>query len=144
MENSYKNILEKFKKLLKKNELKFTKQREEILEAIYNSKSHISSEELYHSLQNPKIGIATVYRTLSLLESENFVTTFINSGVKQYELTKEHHDHIICNKCGKIEEFLNPEIEMLQEKIASSFGFKITDHSLQMFGICKECQKDNL
>jgi Fur family ferric uptake transcriptional regulator len=141
--SSYQNILQRFKDLLKNNQLKFTKQREEILKALFNSKTHLSSEELYKSLETKGVGIATVYRTLSLLENEKIATTFTNNGIKYYELKKEHHDHIICSQCGKVEEFLSPEIEELQEKIALSLGFEITNHSLQIFGICKECQISN-
>ena len=143
----YKTLLHKFKLILKKNGLKFTKQRELILNELYDADVHLTSEELYKTLQkkytNLKVGIATVYRTLALLESEDFVTTLLSEkDAKKYELSsKEHHDHIICQKCGKIVEFVSQEIEALQNSIAESLGFKVENHSMQIFGICIECQK---
>ena len=144
----YKTLLQQFKRILKNSNLKFTKQRELILNELFNAKNHLTSEELHKILQtnypNIKIGIATVYRTLSFLESENFVTTIISEKeAKKYELSaKEHHDHIICQDCDKIVEFVNEEIEQLQNSIAESLGFKVKNHSMQIFGICAECQKN--
>lgn len=146
--SDYETLLKKFKLILKNNGFKFTKQRELILNKLYSAKNHLTSEELYQSLKknnlNIKIGIATVYRTLSLLENENFVTFILSEkDAKKYELSsKAHHDHIICKNCEKIIEFVSPEIEELQNKIAESFGFKVENHLMQILGICKECQKN--
>jgi len=143
----YKTLLHKFKLILKKSRLKVTKQRELILSELYNAGDHLTSEELYRNLQKnypkTKIGIATVYRTLSLLETEKFVTTLISEkNAKKYELSsKEHHDHIICQDCGKIIEFMNEKIEIIQDSIAKSLDFKVNYHSMQIFGSCKRCQK---
>jgi len=142
----YTELLESFKKILKKNGLKFTIQREVILETLYNSQEHLTPESLHKLIQqkypNLKIGIATVYRTLSLLEDSDIVTS-LSFGVqgKKYELgAKEHHDHMICIECGNITEFVDEEIEKKQEKIAKAFNFKMTDHSMQIYGICEKCQ----
>lgn len=143
----YKTLLRNFKKILKSSGLKFTSQRELILKELYSADKHMTSEELHLLLNqkypNIKIGIATVYRTLSLLESENFVThlTPLESDTKRYELSiKAHHDHIICQECGKIVEFVDEEIEALQLKVAESLGFKLLNHSMQIYGVCRECQ----
>ncbi|MDB2562222.1 transcriptional repressor [Sulfurimonas sp.] len=142
----YEQLLNDFKKLLKDNALKFTIQREVILETLYKSNEHLTPESLHHLLQNNfpdlKIGIATVYRTLSLLEDSQMVTSLsFGAQGKKYELgAKEHHDHMICTSCGDITEFVDEEIESRQDSIAAKLGFKISDHSMQIYGICKNCQ----
>ncbi len=145
----YEELLERFKDLLKKNALKFTIQREVILETLYNCDEHLTPEALHRLIQerypNLKIGIATVYRTLSLLEESDIVTSLsFGTQGKKYELgAKEHHDHMICTECGEITEFVDEEIEKRQEKIAKAFGFLMQDHSMQIYGLCKKCQQKN-
>jgi len=142
----YEQLLDNFKILLKKNSLKFTVQREAILKTLYNSNIHLSPESLHHLIQKQypelKTGIATVYRTLSLLESSNIVTS-ISFGTqgKKYELgAKEHHDHLICTICGNIIEFVDEKIEKKQQKIAKKLDFEMSGHSMQIYGICKDCK----
>ena len=144
----YDNLLNDFKALLKNNTppLKFTIQREAILETLYNSDEHLTPESLHNLIQETypelKIGIATIYRTLSLLEESSIVTSLsFGSQGKKYELgAKDHHDHMICTKCNNIIEFVDEEIEQRQHKICESFDFQMLDHSMQIYGICKECQ----
>jgi Fur family ferric uptake transcriptional regulator len=146
----YDQLLSDFKVLLKANGLKFTIQREVILEMLYNSDEHLTPEALHHLIQqkHPELntGIATVYRTLSLLEDSDIVTSLsFGAQGKKYELgAKDHHDHLICVQCGSISEFVDEEIERRQEKIAAEFGFKIVDHSMQIYGICQKCPIDKL
>jgi len=142
----YKALLETFKALLKTNNLKFTSQREAILRTLYDNPDHFTPENLYllvkEKYPDSNVGITTVYRTLNLLE-ENHIATSISFGAqgKKFELgNKPHHDHLICEKCGKIVEFEDAEIEQLQEKIAKMYNFKLTNHLLQLYGICKACQ----
>ncbi|MCX6062271.1 MAG: Fur family transcriptional regulator [Campylobacterales bacterium] len=142
----YAKFLNDFKQLLKENSLKFTIQREVILEMLYNSDEHLTPEGLHHLIQekHPDLntGIATVYRTLSLLEDSEMVTSLsFGAQGKKYELgAKDHHDHIICTKCGSISEFVDEEIESRQKKIAEELGFIMQEHSMQIYGICKSCQ----
>lgn len=143
---TYPKLLEKFKKILKSNTLKFTKQRELILKFLYENDDHFTPEDIYILLkkQYPKIniGIATVYRTLALLEESGIVSS-ISFGVqgKKYELgLKTHHDHLICTSCGEIIEFFDKTIEDQQEKIAKKFNFQMTDHSMKIIGLCETCQ----
>jgi Fur family ferric uptake transcriptional regulator len=142
----YAKLLSDFKQLLKANSLKFTIQREVILEMLYNSDEHLTPEALHHLIQekHPDLntGIATVYRTLSLLEDSEMVTSLsFGAQGKKYELgAKDHHDHIICTKCGSISEFVDEEIESRQKKIAEELGFVMQEHSMQIYGICKTCQ----
>lgn len=143
----YEELLDRFKEILKRNGLKYTQQRENILQAIYGNDEHFTPEELYAKVQklypDQKIGIATVYRTLSLLESEKIVTS-VSFGVsgKKYECgMQEHHDHMICDKCQKMIEFVDETIEKRQSAIAKKHNFLITGHTMQIHGICQECQQ---
>jgi Fur family ferric uptake transcriptional regulator len=143
---TYPLLLEKFKTLLKTNALKFTKQRELILKFLYDNDEHYTPEDIYMLLkkENPdiNIGIATVYRTLTLLEDSEIASS-ISFGAqgKKYELgLKKHHDHLICTSCGDIIEFFDETIEEQQEKIAAKFNFKMTDHTMKIVGLCEKCQ----
>ncbi len=142
----YPLLLEKFQNLLKENSLKFTKQRELVLKFLYENNGHFTPEDIYTLLkeQHPdvNIGIATVYRTLALLETSEIASS-ISFGVqgKKYELgLKKHHDHLICTKCGNIIEFYDETIEERQEAIAKKFNFKMTDHTMKITGLCEKCQ----
>lgn len=143
----YNKLLSDFKQLLKINGLKFTIQREVILEMLYNSDEHLTPEGLHHLIQqkHPELntGIATVYRTLSLLEESEMVTSLsFGAQGKKYELgAKDHHDHIICTSCGSITEFVDEAIEERQKKITEALGFVMQEHSMQIYGICKNCQE---
>ncbi|WP_200762243.1 Fur family transcriptional regulator [Nitrosophilus alvini] len=139
----YKNELHS---LVKKRGLKYSLQREEILKILYKAKEHLSPEEILYKVKKSQknIGLATVYRALSFLEKEGLINS-ISFGVegKKYELNRgSHHDHMICLECGKIIEFFDEELELLQEKIAKKFGFKIVSHDMNLYGICKECSKE--
>ena len=147
LELTYEELISYFKDILKTNNLKYTKQREVVLEILYKHNKHFTPEELYLKIKNeyPKlnIGIATIYRTLNLLEESKMITSisFGQSG-KKYEIAvKPHHDHLICDMCGSIIEFEDQEIEDRQLEIAKKYHFMITSHSLQLHGICKECKK---
>lgn len=144
----YSSLLASFKELLKNNSLKFTKQREVVLKTLYEKNEHFTAEDLYIFLKSTypelNIGIATVYRTLNLLEESHMVTS-ISFGVagKKFELAnKPHHDHMICKSCGLIIEFQNDKIEQLQLEIAKANRFVITSHLMQLRGLCEECAKE--
>ncbi len=146
----YQQLLKNFKYILKENNLKFTFQREIILETLYSSNEHLTPEDIHQLIKGKypdlKVGIATVYRTLSLLEGSALVTTIsLDAQAKKYELSaKEHHDHLICTQCGSITEFVDDEIEKRQHAIAKELGFAMQDHSMQIYGICKLCQEKKL
>jgi len=143
---TYENLLEEFKRLLRSNNLKYTTQRELILQIIYNNSGHFTPEDIYNLIKSSfpevKLGIATVYRTLTLLEDANIVSSLsFGAQGKKYEFgLKEHHDHLVCLECGGIEEFFDDTIEKQQEKIAKQFNFKMTNHIMKITGICKNCQ----
>lgn len=131
---------------LRKAGLKVTLPRVKILQLLENSETrHLSAEDVYKALieTGEEVGLATVYRVLTQFESAGLVMRHrFEGGHSVFELTTvEHHDHLVCSKCGLVEEFFDEVIEDRQEKIAVNFGFEITDHSLYLYGICAECQK---
>ncbi len=144
---SYATLLENFTTLLKEQKLKFTRQREMILKVLYDHSGHFSPEEIHRMIlnENPdlKVGIATVYRTLILLEDAGLADSIsFGKDGKIYELgLKKHHDHLICTGCGTIIEFVDEVIEAKQEEIAQKYHFKMTDHSMKIIGLCEACQK---
>lgn len=130
---------------LRKAGLKVTVPRMKILETLArNENRHMSAEELYKALLDAgeEIGLATVYRVLTQFESAGLVARHhFESGQSVFELDEgEHHDHILCVKCGRVDEFLDDVIEERQIHIAESRGYRMTDHSLYIYGICPECQ----
>ncbi|WP_455200900.1 ferric iron uptake transcriptional regulator [Kaarinaea lacus] len=125
--------------------LKATLPRVKILEIMERSSvRHLSAEDLYKALldDGEDVGIATIYRVLTQFESAGLVTRHhFEGGISVFELNQgEHHDHILCIKCGKVEEFVDEVIEQRQKDIAEKSGFTMTDHSLNIYGICKDCQ----
>jgi len=125
--------------------LKVTLPRMKILEILEGSQSrHFSAEDVYKELiqSDEEIGLATVYRVLTQFETAGLVTRHhFETGHSVFELNQgTHHDHIVCIRCGKIEEFIDETIEKLQHEISEKAGFKMTDHCLYIYGICKDCQ----
>lgn len=123
--------------------LKATLPRLKILELFENSKErHLSAEDVYKVLLNAgdDVGLATVYRVLTQFEDAGLlVRHHFESGKAVFELNEgTHHDHVVCVKCGRVEEFYDAEIEKRQQDAAESLGFKMQEHSLMIYGICKE------
>lgn len=143
----YDVLLEQFKKILKESGLKYTRQREVVLKILYHSDIHYTPEALYLEVKKREpdlnIGIATVYRTLNLLEESEMVTSIsFGAAGKKFELAnKPHHDHLICKNCGKIVEFENSIVERQQALIAKEHKFKLTGHLMQLYGICDACNQ---
>lgn len=134
----------RFQKYLKKKGLKNTSQRMTILETFLGSKSHYSTEDLYLKLRqdNPRIGYATIHRTLKLF-AECGIANELNFGDGQarYEPDNDdrHHDHLVCTNCGLIIEFEEPEIEKLQVRVGKRYSFKIESHRHELYGLCSDC-----
>jgi Fur family ferric uptake transcriptional regulator len=131
---------------LKKAGLKNTQPRRSILEILDKaSDHHMSAEDIYRQLveAGEEIGLATVYRVLTQFEEAGLVVRHhFEGGQSVFELDHgEHHDHLVCVKCARVEEFCDEVIERRQQEIAKKAGFEITDHSLNIFGICGACQK---
>ncbi len=130
---------------IKKAGLKVTLPRMKILELLESCKlRHQSAEDIYKALldQGEEIGLATVYRVLTQFEGAGLVTRHhFEGGQAVFELNEgEHHDHLVCVSCGKVIEFVDDVIERHQNEIAQKNDFKITEHSLIIYGHCKSCQ----
>ena len=125
--------------------LKTTSQRLVILETFLESDSHYSTEDLYLKLRvdHPKIGYATVHRTLKLFALRNGIAAERHFGAGQTRIEpihgEEHHDHLVCTRCGLIIEFEEPQIEKLQESVAAAHQFTIENHRLELYGLCAAC-----
>ena len=126
--------------------LRSTEQRRIVTERFFTSEGHLSIEDLLELVRviEPKIGYATVYRTLKLLKECGLAyERHFGDGVSRYEVAweHEHHDHLICIDCGEIIEFENERIETLQEALASKFGYELVRHKHELYGICERCRK---
>jgi Fur family ferric uptake transcriptional regulator len=129
---------------LKRAGLKITEQRLVILDILKKSKNHhISAEDAYKELikKDLDVGIATIYRVLAKFEEVGIVNKInFDNNMSVFELANtEHHDHLICTECGNIEEFTDEIIEQHQSDIAKKYNYKLTSHSLNLYGICKNC-----
>ena len=122
--------------------VKLTDQRKIIAKVMSQSKDHPDVDELYKRVSkiDPKISIATVYRTVKLLEEEGIVAKhdFKGKKARYEELSESHHDHLIDVKTGEIVEFVDEEIEVLQKKVAEKLGYNLIDHKLELYGIKKK------
>lgn len=137
--------LEKFKKVLKDENLKLTPQRVEVFKEVCNSEEHREAEEIYLALRKRDINVSrsTVYRTMDILYKYDLVQRMdIGDGKWRYEhwLNCHQHDHLICIRCGTIVEFINTQIEGIQKDVAEKFNYQLVRHVHQLFGLCKQCQ----
>lgn len=134
-----------FYECLRSKNLKRTTQRDVILDVFLQTKAHVSSEELYERVKqvDRSIGFTTVYRTLKLLVECGLAHPVqVGDGYTRYEqgFHYSHHDHLICVQCGELTEFFSQRLEALQEEIVRSHNFRMLDHSLRIWGLCKKCQ----
>jgi len=122
--------------------VKLTEQRKIIAKIMSNSQDHPDVDELYKraSKKDSKISIATVYRTVKLFEELGIVAKhdFKGGKARYEELNEGHHDHLIDIKTGEIIEFVDDEIEKLQQKVADKYGYKLVDHKLELYGMKKK------
>ncbi|MGD0677095.1 MAG: transcriptional repressor [Polyangiaceae bacterium] len=128
-----------------KKGLRSTDQRRLIVETFFRAENHVSIEELLAQVreQDPRVGYATVYRTLKLLAECGVANERrFGDGLTRYELADDaaHHDHLICIECGDIVEFEESRIEELQENVAHKHGFELRSHKHELYGICPRCQ----
>lgn len=134
-----------YKSWLKDKGIKITAHKLAVLEILVQNR-HIDANAILEKLrsQHSEISLATIYRILSVFEAEEIVDKLnFSNGQAIYELShpdSEHHDHLICTECGKIEEFHNEELEMLQLQITKAKQFRITTHTLNIYGICHQCK----
>ena len=131
---------------LKKVGLKVTVPRLKILQILESSdKRHLGAEDVYRALlqSGEDVGLATVYRVLTQFEAAGLVSRHhFEEGHSVYELNQgEHHDHILCVECGRVDEFVDEVIEKRQREIAEAAGYRITDHCLYIYGVCRDCRE---
>ena len=139
-----KQLLNQFRDILRQKGLKITPQRVAVLEEITHGHGHRECEDIYLALKrNGKhISRATVYRTMDILINNDFARKMeLGDGRVRYEskVDSPHHDHLICTSCGKIVEFVDQDIEELQDNIAKRNNFILSRHTHQLFGLCKKC-----
>jgi Fur family ferric uptake transcriptional regulator len=130
---------------LEGHNLKHTKQREAILEVFLEVQGHITGEELHRRVRRkfPQIGYTTVYRTMKLLCEAGLASErHFDDGVTRFEIQHEHHDHLVCVRCGKIVEFECSMIESAQERIVKAHGFRLLRHRHELYGHCPNCRDD--
>lgn len=149
MENSTSIDMNALKEDLKKKGYKLTPQRRSIVDTIIvNEGKHLTAEEIYDEVKKscPEIGLATVYRTILLLEELGIISRLdLNDGCSRYEMvhsneTHRHH-HLICNICHSVSEVQDDLLDDLEANIQKDYKFKILDHSVKFYGICGECQE---
>jgi len=130
---------------IKQAGLKITVPRIKILQILESSTvHHLSAEDVYKALltKGEEIGLATVYRVLTQFEDAGLVIRHnFEGGHSVFEVSTDfHHDHIVCVRCGRVEEFEDPEIENRQAEVARKLGFELTAHNLNLYGLCPDCQ----
>jgi Fur family ferric uptake transcriptional regulator len=139
--------MRRFEQALRERGLKSTSQRDDIARVFFGVEGHLSIDELYAAVKrvNPRVGYATVYRTLKLLKECGLAAErHFDDGGARYEPVEEEaqpHDHIICERCGKIVEFASHELERLQDRIGRFLGFAVSRHRMELYGICAECRE---
>ncbi len=142
MKKSAKTI---FKEYLKKNDLLYSKQRGQILDIFLKTEHHPTINDLHELVrkENPKIGLATVYRTMEIIYNAGLARKVgFGDGIKHYEHKYKHqdHHHLVCLNCGKVTEVTSNKLEEVQGKLAQKYDFTITRVAIKLFGICKTCK----
>jgi Fur family ferric uptake transcriptional regulator len=134
-----------FRKYLERRGLKLTAERQAVFDELFARHEHLEADEILVRLRGKgkKISRATIYRTLELLFDSGIVGR-VRTGETGYRYERlragEHHDHLICNECGRVIEFFEPRIESLQDEVCERYGFLSISHSHQMRGICRQCR----
>lgn len=136
-----------FERYIQAKALKHSEQRERITELFLGIDKHLTLDELYEIVRKkyPRIGYATIYRTMKLLCNSGLCRELkFEDGQTRYEhlYGHQHHDHLICTRCGKLVEIIDPEIERLQDRLFEQHDFHPQRHRLELYGVCKKCKLD--
>jgi Fur family transcriptional regulator, ferric uptake regulator len=134
-----------FLEYLQSRKLKVTPHRQLILDTFLQNEGHRSVEDIYRVVRakDPRVGYTTVYRTMKILADCGLAREIdLADGITRYEhlYNHQHHDHMICMECGYSIEFYNEDIEALQDAASEQLGFKVLDHKLQIYGVCRDCR----
>jgi len=133
-----------FRQYLKEKGMLISHQREQILAAFMKSKGHLTIDDLYNAVRkkSPKIGLATVYRAMSVICDAGLAREVdFGDGVRRFEhkYQRQHHHHLVCIKCGRVIEVASGEVERLQKNLAKQHNFAPTKNMMKIFGICSKC-----
>lgn len=141
-------MMQQFRNFLRREGLKSTRQRDLIVSEFAQVRGHVSVEELLQRVRanDSGVGTPTVYRTLKLLVDAGLAgARNFGEGFARYEpLGEDHHDHLICESCGRIVEFHDERLERRQEEVAASLGYRITHHRHELFGVCASCRQSGV
>jgi len=136
--------LQRFADFLARSGLKATRQRALIVRAFFDAGQHLSAEELYHQIHAHGIGLVTVYRTLKLLRDAGLATErqFGESYARFDPSPADRpHSHLICTRCGKIQELRDRGLRHLRQKVARGYGFAVSECKLELYGLCRDCAR---
>ena len=138
--------LANFEELLKKKNLKLTRERRHIFDTVVHRRGHFDADSLYDSIKqdNDRVARGTVYRTIPLLLESGVIQKSVGEGHRDFFESKKgktHHDHMVCIGCQKVIEFHSEEIEQAQDRACEKYGFKLAFHDHRLFGYCRDCQK---
>ncbi len=140
-------LKDEFKRYLKKNNMKITQSRLDLIDLLASYGKHFEVEELVNwvsSKTDRRVSRSTIYRTIKLLQEFGAIKEVIkqnNRTIYEFVVGKPHHDHLVCVECGKIIEFVNEDIENLQDEVCREYEFEPINHRLEIFGICADCRK---
>lgn len=142
-------LLERFRRHLRDHHQPVTRQRDLVAQVVFLSEDHLSVEEIRHRLkqQGERVGTATVYRTLDLLVDSGLARAQeFGEGFKRYEPTpaQADHEHLICERCGRVVEFANERLERMLPVLADEHGFQHQRHRVEIYGVCRACRQREL
>ncbi len=139
------DLKRRFKEFLRHRNMKVTQSRLDLIDLIASYRKHFEVEELVNWISlktNRGVSRSTIYRTIKLLQEFGVIREVIkqnNRTIYEFVAGKSHHDHLVCIECGKIIEFVDEDIEKLQDEVCAQYGFKAVNHRLEIFGICSDC-----
>jgi Fur family ferric uptake transcriptional regulator len=142
-------LLDRFHRYLRDHHQPVTRQRDRVAQVVFLSDGHLSVDEILRRLreQDETVGTATVYRTLEVLVESGLVRAHdFGEGFKRYEamLTQMHHEHLICERCGRVVEFQNERLERMLPIIADEHSFQHQRHRVEIYGVCADCRRREL
>jgi len=142
-------LLERFRRYLRDHRQPVTRQRDRVAETVLTSDDHLSADQIRRRLTEAgeAVGLATIYRTLDLLVESGLVRAHdFGQGYRRFEPmpAQAHHDHLICVRCGKVEEFMHDRLERMLPIIADEYGFQPQRHRVELYGVCRDCQRRGL